>query len=329
MLRTTVPEQSTSAREPAWLILAFQMPPQPGYLRVKAWRRLQSVGAVSFRNALYVLPKSEDALEDLTWILREIQAGGGGGAIFEANAVEGLTDKDLRCLFNDAREKDYRSLVAELRDSVSRTHRRRAVPDEPSAETQRFRQRFSEIEKIDFFSATGREIAEALLQKLEQRTVDSSPAPPMRRRAKAKPQLKSRTWVTRADVHVDRMASAWLIKRWIDPQARFKFVTDRHYRPEKDELRFDMYEAEYTHDAERCTFEVLLDVIGRKDRALKAIAEIVHDLDLKDRKYEREETAGVKQILSGIIASHANDEDRLERGYVLFGELYRSFAPDS
>jgi hypothetical protein len=138
-------------------------------------------------------------------------------------------------------------------------------------------------------------------------------------------ELQGRVWVTRANVHVDRMASAWLIRRWIDPQAKFKFVSDRHYRPGDNELRFDMYEAEFTHDANRCTFEVLAARLGRDDAALEAIGEIVHDLDLKDQKFGREAAAGVQQLLAGIVAANAEDETRLERAGALFDDLYSSF----
>lgn len=137
--------------------------------------------------------------------------------------------------------------------------------------------------------------------------------------------LRARAWVTRAHVQVDRMASAWLIKRFIDPDATFGFTAERHYVPKSGELRFDMYDAEYTHDADRCTFEVLLDLVEKKDAGLHAIAEMVHDLDIKDQKYEREETAGVKQLLAGITASCQRDEDRLERSATLFDDLHRSF----
>ena len=141
-------------------------------------------------------------------------------------------------------------------------------------------------------------------------------------------ELQGRTWVTRANVHVDRMASAWLIRRWIDPEARFKFVSERQYRAAANELRFDMYEAEFTHDAERCTFEVLVATLGREDEALQAIGEIVHDLDLKDQKFGREEAAGIQQLLAGIVAGNAHDEARLERAFILFDDLYGSFAQD-
>ncbi len=103
--------------------------------------------------------------------------------------------------------------------------------------------------------------------------------------------LQGSVWVTRQGVHVDRIASAWLIRRFIDPEARFKFVPAKGYVPEPGELRFDMFEAEFTHEGDRCTFEVLLARAGLADPALAAIGEIVHDIDLKDAKFGREETA--------------------------------------
>jgi len=310
----------------AWLLLAFQLPAQPGYLRVKIWRRLQDVGAVSFRNALYVLPASEQSIEDFEWILREVREGGGDGAIFESRLLEGANDENLRALFDSAREDDYRALLDELRSAAGGMERRRArsMPAELPFEVTRVRKRLAEIEAIDFFNANGRESVHALLRKLDER-VPAAPSEVPVTTKNPQSELRARTWVTRAHVQVDRMASAWLIRRWIDPEAMFKFVTERQYQPSRDELRFDMYEAEYTHDAERCTFEVLLDLVSEKDAALEAIAEIVHDLDLKDHKYGREEAAGVKQLLVGITASHDRDEDRLERSAALFDDLHRSF----
>ncbi len=134
------------------------------------------------------------------------------------------------------------------------------------------------------------------------------------------------TWVTREGVKVDRMASAWLIRRFIDPQARFKFVPPRGYQPEPGELRFDMYRGEYTHEGDRCTFETLVERFGLKDRALRAIAEIVHDIDCKDEKFGRPEAGGIRGLVQGIVAAHAADADRLVRGTALMDDLYASFA---
>ncbi len=138
-------------------------------------------------------------------------------------------------------------------------------------------------------------------------------------------RYQGRTWVTRTGIKVDRMASAWLIRRFIDPRARFKFVPAKGYRPERRELRFDMFEAEFTHEGDLCTFEVLLQRFGLADPALRAIAEIVHDVDVKDAKYGREEAAGIGQLVAGIAAAHPDDELRLARGAAVFDDLYVVF----
>ena len=137
--------------------------------------------------------------------------------------------------------------------------------------------------------------------------------------------LASKVWVTREHVQIDRIASAWLIRRFIDPKARFKFVPGRSYTPRQGEVRFDMFEGEYTHEGDRCTFEVLVARAGLNDPALAAIGEIIHDVDLKDGKYGREETAGIRTVISGIAAAHRDDEQRLARGAAVLDDLYESF----
>jgi hypothetical protein len=315
----------SESRSSEWLLLAFSLPAEPGYLRVKIWRRLQGVGAISYRNALYVLPANESTVEDFEWILREIRKGGGDGAIFESRLTGGASDEALRSLFNSAREEDYRSLADELREVATAYGKRE--PDAGSSamggDLTRVRKRLAQVEQIDFFNANGRESVAALLAKLETRLAAQEETPPMSGERKA--TLRNRKWVTRAHVQVDRMASAWLIKRFIDPQATFGFTTERRYQAAPDEVRFDMYEAEYTHDADRCTFEVLLDLLDEPDPGLQAIAEIVHDLDLKDDKFHREEAAGVKRLVAGITASCERDPDRLARSAHLFDDLHRSF----
>jgi hypothetical protein len=308
-----------------WLILAFQLPTEEAYTRVKIWRRLQGIGAVSFRNAVYLLPAEEQTQEDFEWILREIRACRGEGAVFEGELTASSYDQALRSLFDAARESDYRALAEELKSAISA--RPGECPDaaERRALEARVRRRLQEIETIDFFDANGRETVHALLGRLEPAHSTAQEEVPM-----SEPQsplnLSGRTWVTRAGVRVDRMASAWLIRRRIDPQAQFKFVDARTYRPRTGEVRFDMFEAEYTHDADRCTFEVLMDLAGGGDDGLKAIGEIVHDLDIKDRKFDRPEAAGIRQLIDGIIAGAESDDQRLERSAGLFDDLYRSFS---
>ena len=138
--------------------------------------------------------------------------------------------------------------------------------------------------------------------------------------------MRRRIWVTRQGIHVDRIASAWLIRGWIDPVATFKFVGARGYEPEAGELRFDMYEAEFTHDGELVTFEVLLREFGIEDPALRPIAEIVRAIDLKEEEPARAEVAGIAHAIEGIARRFREDEARLREGSTLFGALHAYFA---
>ena len=244
-------------RKPArreWLMLIHQLPPEPGYVRVKVRRRLQKLGAVALKNSVYVLPPGDAHLEDFQWLASEIVGYGGTATICTATFVTGARDAELLAAFDDAR----------------------VVKREPSV-----------------------------------------PAPP---------PASGGTWVTRKDVYADRMASAWLVRRFIDGRARFRFVDAHGHRPRRGEVRFDMYGGEYTHVGDRCTFETLLqrfDLEG--DPALAAIGEVVHDLDLKDDKFERPETSGVAAVLHGITASTSDDRTRIDRAAVVFDSLYDRF----
>ena len=139
------------------------------------------------------------------------------------------------------------------------------------------------------------------------------------------PRPRGATWVTRKGVFIDRIASAWLIRRFIDPDARFKFVLAQGYKPADGELRFDMYRGEYGHEGDSCTFETLLRRFQITDPALTAIAEIVHDLDLKDDKFGRLEASGVLAVVKGITAGLEDDAQRLARGSPVFDGLYAQF----
>jgi hypothetical protein len=310
-----------------WWVLAFSLPMRPAYARVKIWRRLQAVGAVSLaKNALYVLPARDATLEDFEWIVREVRAVDGDAVILDARVIQGYRDSDVEALFRQARDAEYESLADETRALLGAIERKRGALQaaDASAQLERLRERCRAIEARDFFESTGRGRVEALLRSLDARVATGAAARDVG--ADESIQIgRGRVWVTRAGVHVDRMASAWLIRRMLDPDARFKFVKARQYKPQPGELRFDMFDGEFTHDADRCTFEVLLDH-AEPDAALRAIGEIVHDLDLKDGKYGRPETAGIGQVLDGIARSSSDDEERLRRSADILEELYRSFA---
>lgn len=321
------------SNEERWLLLIHQIPPKPDYLRVKIWRRLQRLGAVPVKNSVYVLPKSDQTQEDFQWVLREIVESGGDASLCAARFVDGLSDDEVRQLFRSAREEDYQEITRDLeriatsfsKKTKSNSESRKRV----ALELERIHKRMSEVTAIDFFSAPARESAERLIFALDARLQEGSPA---EKAAKAKQQLQDfqdRTWVTRKGIHVDRMASAWLIRRFIDPHAHFKFVPAKGYQPKPQEIRFDMYEAEFTHEGDRCTFEVLVERVGLSDPGLGPIAEIVHDIDLKDAKFVREETPGIDRLIAGIAMANKDDEARLARGTAVFDDLYEYFKRKS
>ena len=312
-----------AASSPPWLLLIHQIPPKPGYLRVKVWRRLQALGAVALKNSVYVLPRNSESMEDFQWVRREIEAGGAEASICEANFLEGVSDAQVLALFHAARDADY----GEIARQASRIGRTRDGAKERSQRLDRLRRRLDEVTGIDFFGAPGREAAEGLLARAEECLLRNKKEEDMATTETNSGHLKprGRTWVTRAGIHVDRIASAWLIRRVIDPEGKFKFVPAKGYVPEASELRFDMFEAEYTHQGDRCTFEVLLKEFGPKDEALQPIAEVVHDLDIKDDKFGRNETPGIGQLLSGLYLTEEDDTGRLTRGGELFENLYQSF----
>ncbi len=319
------PKGSTARTDAQWLLLIHQIPPRPAYLRVKIGRHLQRIGAVAIKNSVYALPRNEETQEDFQWVLREVVKGGGDASIVEARFVDGLSEAQVVSLFERAREVDYGEVAEEARRVEPLLPKRGQPPESRRTElanhVTRLRRRLVAIEKLDFFGAPGREIAEGILSTLEARlepSPESRPPNPKVRRE----DYRGRTWVTRSGIKVDRMASAWLIRKLIDPRARFKFVPAKGYQPQHGEVRFDMFEADFTHDGDLCTFEVLLDRFGLDEPALRAIAEIVHDVDVKDAKFGREDAPGVGQVVAGIAAAHADDTARLERGNALFDDLY-------
>jgi hypothetical protein len=313
----------------SWLLLIHQMPAKPAYARVKVWRRLQALGAVTVKNAVYALPANADTREDFAWLAQEIRESEGEAVVCEASLVEGLTDAELRALFETARDEDYAKIAQEAREVGARLTN--DPPDnvlvEIASQTARLRKQLDAVVAIDFFGASGRLTAEDLVSGIEAALKQEDEAMSAGKTAVPPPgPLKERVWVTRQSVQIDRIATAWLIRRFIDPGARFKFVPGTGYMPLQDELRFDMFEGEFTHRGDRCTFEVLVAHCGLTDPALTAIGEIVHDIDLKDGKYGREETGGVRSLISGIASASADDEQRISRGSTVFDDLYGYFS---
>ena len=307
-----------------WLLLLHSIPPKPAYQRAKVGRRLTQMGALPLKRSAYVLPHGASTLEDFQWLAQEIRHGGGQAWILTGEMLAGLSDHDLRDAFRAMRDADYAALAADVRAELDRV---RAAGDEDMADVEdgarRFRRRLGTIGRVDFFDAPGRVETEALMDAL-----DAARRPQNTRRTGLDiTQLRSRTWVTRVGVYVDRMASAWLIRRFIDPAATFAFVADAGDAVPPSALRFDMVGGEFSHEGNRCTFEVLVDVAGMSgDRALVPLAQIVHDLDLRDDRFQRPEAAGVSALLDGIAARHVDDHQRLAASGPVFDALYASFG---
>jgi len=305
-----------------WLLLFHQFPHKPAYLRVKTGRQLARVGAVALKNSVYALPNAEGTVEDLQWIRRQILSGGGDATIVEAEFVEGLRDAEVEELFRSARDEDFAELVVEARNLDELAQQAAETPGSFEADVARLEKRLAELSEIDFFGALQRETAAGLIRGLRAKLQPPELAAGQGQRER----LSGKTWVTRTGVHVDRIASAWLIRRFIDADAVFKFVPAKGYVPNAGELRFDMYEAEFTHEGDRCSFETLCARFGVDEPGLAAIGEMVHDIDLKDRKYDRPETPGLASALIGICLAEPEDEGRLRRGFELFDALLLAFA---
>lgn len=303
-----------------WLLLMPQLPAKPAYLRVKVWRRLQAIGAAPLKNAVHALPNEPDLRRLFEELHREIVENGGEALLLEARLAAGMSDADLRGQFDAARDAEYDELAREARAVAEMEY-------VSAGDVRRLRKRLDEIAAIDFSGAHGRQAADVAIGQAEARAgqhpdVSGPGAPNL-----APADLKGRTWVTRRHVHVDRIASAWLIRRFIDPSPSFKFVDGKAYAPEPGDLRFDMAEAEFTHEGDRCTFETLVYRTGLDgDPALVALAEIVHDLDIADGKFGRPETAGVAALVNGICSGTDDDGERVAQGSGALDGFYAHFT---
>jgi hypothetical protein len=308
-----------------WLLLVHQLPPKQDALRVRVWRRLQAMGSVAIKNACWCLPDTPASREDFQWCVQEIAAGGGEALICASQLVEGMTNEQVIALFRAARDADYANLVTDIRAVTD------AAPDGDhealARQAARLRKQFDAIVAVDHGGATGRGAAEQAITRIERLvsaagTGSVAPA----RGLPALASIRGKTWVTRADVGIDRLASAWLVRRHIDPKARFRFVSGQQAAKKTGEVRFDMFEAEFTHQGDLCTFEVLLAWCGKADAGLTAMAAIIHDLDLKDGRHQRPETAGVACTIAGITARLSADSDRIAAALEFFDALHAGLA---
>jgi hypothetical protein len=326
--RLPAPSLKPSGRR--WLLFVHQLPSNPSNLRVRTWRRLQQLGAIPIKQAVYVLPDTPGAREDFEWLKTEVKATGGDASVFAADNVDAWSDDALVEEFRRSRQDAYTALARDVEKALKRAHAGRRPQGTRAPAVRRlldiFRERLTGIDAIDFFGSAGRDRVVALLDQLEGRASDTS-------RSKTSPASTSsgdatsyqeRLWITRPRPGVDRMASAWLIRQFIDPQARFGFAADRQAVP-KDGVPFDMFGVDFSHQGDGCTFETLCAVFGIRAPAISRIAAIVHDLDLKDERFGAPEAATVGAMIEGLQLAYADDDMLLVHGMTIFDSLYRSF----
>lgn len=328
-LRTSVTDAaaSTAARTTrAWLLFVSQLPTSPSNLRVRTWRRLQQLGAIPVKQAVYALPDTPGAREDFEWLKASVIGDGGDASIFAATSVDAWADDALVEDFRRVRQSAYAALAEEVEAVLARVARPRRGGRAPSVDrlARGFSDRLVALERIDFFGSAGRDRVVTLLRRLE-----SQGSPPARSAAAdpsaTPPGYLDRVWVTRPRPGVDRMSSAWLIRHFIDSGARFDFAPDLSTLAESV-IAFDMFGADFSHRGDGCTFETLRDVFGITDAAVDRIATIVHDLDLKDGRFGAPETETVGTLIEGMQLATDDDATLLEQGIALFDSLYRAFS---
>jgi hypothetical protein len=311
----------------SWLLLMHQIPPKPDSLRMRVWRALQKIGAMQLKNSVYVLPTSKANREKLESLLREITSSKGDAFLCEAQFIQGIENREIVDQFNVDRSKRYKDLAKELRELQKLVDRKSPSENELMAVEHsigKLARQFQELSEIDFFRCKDQAPTLKLLSALQAKTDSLRSGISAHVEKKEASQFQGRTWVTRSDVHVDRLACSWLILKFIDRRATLKFVGEGHYKPKKNEVRFDMFEAEFTHIGDKCSFEVLVESFSITDKAIRAIAEIIHDLDLRDTKFNRPETAGIGLVIQGIVKSERSDEARIAKASSLFDDLCES-----
>ena len=324
--------KQTSKHE--WILLIHQLPPQPTNLRVRIWRKLQKLGAVAIKNSVYVLPANEKTNEDFQWLKQEIESAGGEAAVFRADAVEGKTDKEIITAFQKSRDEEFAELAAQL-DGLAGSIKEQTRGKHLSAgrlashetDLDRLHAELDRVVANDFFQANGRTAALNAYERC-QKFLRRSQAPIAKAsrsvgksNALSVQDYQRRRWVTRRNVHIDRLASGWLIKQFIDKRPRFYFVNEGD--TVQNGIPFDMFGAEFTHHGEDCTFETMVKRFGLTGiKGLRELGQIVHDIDLKDDKFHRLEAAGLKAMIDGLCERISDDRKRLQEASAIFDSLF-------
>jgi hypothetical protein len=304
-----------------WLVLLVALPPHPSSLRVRVWRKLRALGAVALKKSVYILPFTPENVEQFQWLTQEVQKARGEATLMKVDQIETMTRAEIVRRFQEARAQDYRELATRYRKLARGLEGRASTRsrERRGDELARLAREVERVREVDFFEAPGGEEVKRLQETIAMRV--HPPAPATAPGAEVPlDALRGRRWVTRPRPHVDRIGSAWLIKRFVDPAAEFLFA-----RPEEfpaDAIPFDALGAEFGHQGEDCTFETIVKRCGLRDRRLAPLAEIVHEVDLRDSKYRRDEARGIDLAIRGLRAALKDDHELLAHGLTLFDGLY-------
>lgn len=314
-----------------WLFLVHQVQTPNSRERVAVWRLTKKVGAILYRNSVYVLPYNKERLEDFQWLCQQIRDLKGEASVFVSEADSPKEDHALRELFETDREKGFSSLQSNAERLLARLRPPNAQLQLTEAQTKRLKKEFEQLketfvqlQRINFFSNKSAKNAGTVIQQISQylrNTQQSGISTPVGHYSRK--IFHGKTWATRKHIHIDRLCSAWLIRRFIDSKAKFTFVPEAKFP--KGAIPFDAVGAEFSHHGDDCTFETLLKVFQIKDRALHSIAQIVHDIDLKDQKFGRPEAEGIDVIVRSLSDSLRDDHKVLEIGWVMLDSLYKHF----
>src|SRR5260221_7693126 len=295
---------SPKLQSASWLLLVFTLPTAKASERVGVWRKLQRYGVVALPASGYVLPNNSMNQEQCEWLARSIRSSKGRAAVAQVCSFGELRDEQIEQMFNEARTREYQVLEKEFK-KLSKVPTR----DKQESSILRLKKRLQQIVEIDFFGSPIRARIEEAVRQLES---DDEPE-------KGKPGKKNpkdyvgRTWITRPHPGIDRVASAWLILRHIDSQA--KFIFDKEPRKHPDAIPFDMFNVGgFGHVGNDCTFETLVKSFGVKDSRLKLVAQAIHDADFADEHFGRTEALGIDRILDGWNKQGMVNEEVLRRG---------------
>jgi hypothetical protein len=307
-----------------WVTFAYSLSKEKSSIRVSLWRRLQRSGAIAPAGNLYVLPALAECVETFQWLTQEIQAAGGQAIMFAGNQVTGMDEQALIELFCKARSKDYEAILEDIMLLQSELKAAPEIPPDITEHLLKLRRQYAEIARIDYFHCPQGKDIENRLTQLERQLADDTDQNPYIASLNSA-DFMGKVWATRPQPYVDRLASIWFIRRWIDPNAVI------HYRPqsEPEEVSFDMPNAHFGHIGNLCTFEVFIRTFSVTTAGIPKLAEIVHEIDLHDSVYHHPEITGIEMLLKGWLQQGLSDEQLAERGLMLFDGLLAVFRSQS